>query len=61
MVAVTARAAVPEALDRLRAALGDEGATLLDPETWAELLSRLGVAPLPIERADATGLSALLN
>jgi hypothetical protein len=49
-VAVTARAAVPEALDRLRATLCDEGTTLLDPVTWSQLLVRLGVAPAPIER-----------
>jgi hypothetical protein len=64
MVAITARSAVPEALDRLRSALGEEGTTLLDRETWAELLERLGVAPAPAnERAgqSARELSALLN
>ncbi|HEX6837201.1 MAG TPA: hypothetical protein VF334_11545, partial [Polyangia bacterium] len=63
MVAVTARAAVREALDRLRYALDDEGTTLIDPETWAQLLQRLGVAPAPPERlaAGAFELSALLN
>lgn len=63
MVAVTARAAAPEALDRLRATLRDEGTTLLDPVTWAQLLVRLGVAPAVIERtAEAPfELSALPN
>jgi hypothetical protein len=63
MVAVTARAAVREALDRLRYALDDEGTTLIDPETWAQLLQRLGVAPAPPEplAAGAFELSALLN
>lgn len=49
-VAVAAKCAVSEALDRLRSTLGDEGATLLDGETWATLLRRLGVAPAAIER-----------
>ena len=62
-VAVTARAAVREALDRLRYALNDEGTTLLDPETWATLRQRLGVPPAPIERIGdaAPELSALPN
>ena len=63
LVAVAARAAVPEALDRLRGTLGDEGTTLLDGETWAQLRQRLGVAPAPGE-ADSDGafeLSALPN
>jgi hypothetical protein len=62
-VAVTARAAVREALDRLRYALDDEGTTLLDATTWSELLRRLGVAPAAIERVGdgAFELSALPN
>jgi len=59
-VAVTARAAVREALDRLRYALDDEGTTLLDPATWAELRRRLGVTPADLER-HAYELSALPN
>jgi hypothetical protein len=63
MVAVTARAAVHEAIDRLRYILSDEGTTLLDPDTWTQLLQRLGVAPAPIERIGdgAFELSALPN
>ena len=63
MVAVTARAAVREALDRLRYALSDEGTTLLDPATWTQLRERLGVAPAAIERVGdgAFELSALPN
>jgi hypothetical protein len=63
MVAVTARAAVREALDRLRYALSDEGTTLLDPATWEQLRQRLGVAPAAIERIGdgAFELSALPN
>jgi len=62
-VAVTARAAVREALDRLRYALNDEGTTLLDPDTWSQLKERLGVAPPPVERepSGAFPLSALPN
>jgi hypothetical protein len=62
-VAVTARAAVREALDRLRYALEDEGTTLLDPATWAELRRRLGVSPADLERRGdgAYELSALPN
>ena len=64
MVAVTAKAALSEALDRLRDTLGDEGTTLLDRETWSQLRDRLGVAAAPIVRLTADGaeeLSALLN
>ncbi|MCU1278686.1 MAG: hypothetical protein JWM53_2232, partial [bacterium] len=50
VVAISARAAVPEALDRLRATLGDEGSTLLDSHAWSSLRDRLGVAATPIER-----------
>ena len=62
-VAVTARAAVREALDRLRYALDDEGTTLLDPDTWAQLKQRLGVPPPAVERdpSGACELSALPN
>ncbi len=66
-VAVTARAAVRESVDArlggLRGALADEGTTLLDPDAWAALRERLGVAPALIERAGDTPfeLSALLN
>ncbi|MGZ3430028.1 MAG: hypothetical protein ACXVCV_25430, partial [Polyangia bacterium] len=63
-VAVTARAAVPEALERLRGALGDEGSTLLDYDTWTQLRDRLGVAAVDIDRLGSGGaveLSALLN
>ncbi|HEX6836520.1 MAG TPA: hypothetical protein VF334_08095 [Polyangia bacterium] len=66
-VAVTARAAIREAVDdcfgRLRYALDDEGTTLLDPDTWAQLKQRLGVPPSPVERdpSGAFPLSALPN
>lgn len=68
MVAVTARSAVPEAvqyrLGRLHDSLGDEGSTLLDADSWAQLRERLGVAAAPIERTGGSGvfeLSALPN
>ncbi len=68
MVTVTARAAAPKAihhrLGRLHAALGDEGAALLDPDSWSQLRDRLGVAATEIDRLDGDGpfeLSALLN
>ena len=65
-VAVTARCAVREAVDfrlgRLRYTLDDEGTTLLDPDTWAQLKERLGVPP-PVEHGAGVthGLSALPN
>jgi hypothetical protein len=46
-VAVAAKCAVSEALDRLRSTLGDEGATVLDRATWSTLTARLGVAAAP--------------
>ena len=49
-VALTARAAVPEALERLRGALGDGDTALLHPDVWSQLRARLGVAPAAIER-----------
>jgi hypothetical protein len=62
MVAVTARSAAPEALDRLRGTLGDEGRALLSPEAWEELRARLGVAPVIIERLDEPAPTpALMN
>ena len=68
MVAITARSAVPEAVEhrlaRLDGALGGEGTTLLDRDSWAQLRDRLGVAATPIDRldtGDAFELSALLN
>jgi hypothetical protein len=60
MVAVTARAAVPEALERLRPALGEEGRALLTPESWRELRARLGVADSGVERR-AGSAASLLN
>jgi hypothetical protein len=60
LVAVTARAAVPEALERLRTALGDEGRALLTPESWRELRAHLGVADSSVERR-AGGAAPLLN
>ena len=66
-VAVTAKSTMRESVEArlgsLRAALADEGTTLLDPEAWASLRERLGVAPAPIERGDdaAFELSALPN
>jgi hypothetical protein len=51
MVAVTARAAASESLERLRPMLGEEGSALLDRATWAELCQRLGVPPASSERA----------
>ncbi|HEY2748192.1 MAG TPA: hypothetical protein VGL86_26400 [Polyangia bacterium] len=54
-VAVTARAAPRESFEArlggLRAALADEGTTLLEPEAWTALRERLGVAPAPLERS----------
>jgi hypothetical protein len=62
LVAVTARAAVREALDRLRYALDEEGTTLLDPVTWTALRRRLGVAPpADVEQGGNVALSALPN
>jgi hypothetical protein len=49
-VAITARAALPEALERLHSVVGDEGHALLAPADWSQLLSRLGVEAAPIER-----------
>ncbi len=63
-VAVAARCAVSEALDRLRSTLGDEGTALLDLETWTTLVRRLGVPPAIIERTGADAgadAHALLN
>lgn len=63
-VAVAARCAVSEALDRLRSTLGDEGTALLDLETWTTLIRRLGVPPTVIERTDGDAgfdAHALLN
>ena len=66
-VAVTAKAAMRESVEArlgsLRAALADEGTTLLDRETWAVLRERLGVAAAPIARLDEQPfeLSALPN
>jgi hypothetical protein len=48
-VAVTARAALPEALERLHSVVGDDGHALLPPAEWSQLLSRLGVTAAPIE------------
>ncbi|HWE29288.1 MAG TPA: hypothetical protein VHB97_14865 [Polyangia bacterium] len=48
-VAVTARAALPEALERLHAVVGDAGHTLLPPMQWSQLLARLGVVAAPVE------------
>src|SRR5262249_12390392 len=39
MVAVVAKCAVSEALDRLGSTLGDEGVTLLDRATWSTLVA----------------------
>jgi hypothetical protein len=68
LVALTARAALPEAVDdrlgRLHAALGDEGAALVDADTWTRLRAQLGVtAPAAVEPAAAAAfeLSALPN
>ena len=66
-VAVTAKAAIRDAVDgrfgRLRYVLDDEGTTLLDPDTWAQLKQHLGVPPPAVERdpSGAFPLSALPN
>ena len=66
-VAVTAKATMRESVEArlgsLRTALADEGTTLLNPEAWAALRERLGVAPAPLETgSDAPfELSALPN
>ncbi|MDB4971364.1 MAG: hypothetical protein JWN44_7053 [Myxococcales bacterium] len=62
VVSVTARAVIPEALDRLRATLGDNDHALLSPEAWDQLRTRLGVAPAIIERLGAAvGAPTLMN
>lgn len=48
-VAVTARAALPEALERLHSVVGEAGHALLAPMQWNQLLARLGVVNAPVE------------
>ncbi len=64
-VAVTARAALPEALERLHSVVGDAGHALLAPSAWNQLLSRLGVAAAPVaplyETAPGSERHAALN
>ena len=49
-VAVAARAALPEALERLHSVVGEAGHALLPPPAWSQLLSRLGVDAATVER-----------
>ncbi len=59
-VAVTTRAAAPEALERLQQFIGSDDPALISREVWEALLGRLGVVPAPVERS-ADAVFALPN